>query len=103
MNLTSGTNLNGTWTGIATIPAYSEAGTWMASYVVVGDDVGNYKYYYTADLQTLGFPTQLLVTSNPNTTPPTLTNPTFNPTPVTITATSTTRNATTPPTAVIST
>src|SRR5258708_2415239 len=34
----------------------------MASYVVVGDDVGNYKYYYTADLQTLGFPTQLHVT-----------------------------------------
>src|SRR5258708_30739477 len=87
MNLTSGTNLNGTWTGIATIPAYSEAGTWMASYVVVGDDVGNYKYYYTADLQTLGFPTQLHVTSNPDTAPPTLTTFTFHPT---------TRNSTTP-------
>src|SRR5258708_26887613 len=87
MNLTSGTNLNGTWTGIATIPAYSEAGTWMASYVVVGDDVGNYKYYYTADLQTLGFPTQLIVNSTPTTAPPSSTVPSSNPPSVTLTTT----------------
>src|ERR1700674_5294023 len=43
--LTSGTDLNGTWTGSAVIPAYSEAGTWTVSYVYVQDYVGNAQDY----------------------------------------------------------
>src|SRR5258708_353286 len=96
MNLTSGTNLNGTWTGIATIPAYSEAGTWMASYVVVGYDVGNYKYYYPADLQALGFPTQLIVDSSATVVLASSTEPSSYAQSVTFTATATSSNGNTP-------
>jgi hypothetical protein len=62
-NLTSGTNLNGTWTGTATFPQYGEGGTWTVAYVVVVDNVGNTQVYYTSSLQSLGFPTQLIVDS----------------------------------------
>jgi hypothetical protein len=79
LSLASGTDLNGTWTGIATIQAFSEPGTWTVSYVYVGDNVGNYQEYYTAQLQALGFPINLQVTSVQDTQPPTLTNFTFSP------------------------
>jgi hypothetical protein len=79
LSLSSGTGLNGTWTGTATIQAFSEPGTWTISYVYVGDNVGNYQEYYTAQLQALGFPTSLQVTSVQDTQPPTLTNFTFSP------------------------
>jgi hypothetical protein len=78
-SLTSGTDLNGTWTGSATIPAYSEAGTWIVEYVLVFDYVGNTQYYFTSDLTALGFPTALQVTSNQDTQPPVLTSFTFSP------------------------
>jgi hypothetical protein len=61
MSLTSGNDLNGTWTGTATIKAYSESGTWTVAYVLVSDNVGNAQYYYTSQLQAMGFPTQLFV------------------------------------------
>lgn len=60
---TSGTNLNGTYQAVVTIPAHSEAGTWT----IVGslqDNASNSVYYSTAQLQTLGFPTTIEV--NPN-------------------------------------
>jgi hypothetical protein len=61
LSLASGTNLNGTWTGTATFPAYGEAGTWTVSYVYVQDNVGNYQEYSSSQLQAFGFPTQLFV------------------------------------------
>lgn len=81
-SLISGTNLNGTYQCTGTIQAYSEAGTWYVDYVYVEDNAGNQQYYYTSDLQSLGFPTNLQVTSNPDTTPPVLTNFIFSPTSV---------------------
>ena len=78
--LTLGSDLNGTWAGTATFPAHGEAGTWTVFSVLVTDNVNNNRFYYTSDLQALGFPTQLQVTSNnQDTTPPTLTGFTFSP------------------------
>src|SRR5579863_3716080 len=56
LNLTSGTNLNGTYTGTAVFPAYTEPGTWTAL-VTAYDNAGNELYDSTAQLQSLGFPT----------------------------------------------
>jgi hypothetical protein len=92
--LISGTNLNGTYQCTGTILAYSEAGTWYVDYVYVEDNAGNQQYYYTSDLQSLGFPTNLQVTSNPDTTPPVLTSFTFTPTSVNTTYGSATITAT---------
>ncbi|MGB8011994.1 MAG: Ig-like domain-containing protein [Terriglobales bacterium] len=61
LSLTSGNDLNGTWTGAVTLTAYTEAGTWSVAAVVVEDNAGNSQEYYTSDLQALGFPTQLFV------------------------------------------
>ena len=94
MSLSSGSDLNGTWTGTATFPAYGEAGTWTVNNVYVGDHVGNYEYYYTSQLQALGFPTQLIVTSNEDTQSPMLTSFTFSPTSINTTTSSATVNVT---------
>jgi hypothetical protein len=96
MSLTSGTDLNGTWTGTATFPAYSEAGTWTVEYVEVVDHVGNYQNYYTSQLQTLGFPTQLVVDSTTTVTLTSSANPSSYLQPVTFTATVTASNGNTP-------
>src|SRR5260370_1047373 len=37
LSLSAGTNLNGTYSGTATIPAYSEPGTWTVYYLSVQD------------------------------------------------------------------
>ena len=91
-NLISGTDLNGTWQCEMTIPAFSEAGTWTVLGVEVIDSGGNTKSYNTSDLQALGFPIQLEVTSNQDVTAPVLTGFTFSP--VTV-------NTTTSPAAVM--
>jgi hypothetical protein len=82
LSLSSGTDLNGTWTGIGTFPVGSETGTWVVGVVVLYDNVGNNQEYSTSDLQALGFPTTLQVTSIQDTTPPVLTGFTFSPTAV---------------------
>jgi hypothetical protein len=46
-------------------PQYGEGGTWRVETVFLQDDVGNYRYFNTADLQALGFLTTLTVTSGP--------------------------------------
>jgi hypothetical protein len=79
LQLSSGTDLNGTWTSATTIPAFSEAGTWTVYYVDMFDNVGNFQGYSTSQLQALGFPTTLQVTSNQDTQPPVLTGFTFSP------------------------
>ena len=92
--LSSGTSLNGTWTGTATIPAYVEAGTWTVAYLSMNDNVGNQQFYVTSQLQALGFPTALQVTSNQDTTPPTTTSFTFSPIAVNTTTSPATVNVT---------
>jgi len=52
---------------------YHESGTWEVEYVSAWDNVGNYGAYSTAQLASLGFPTQVQVV-NP---PPDLTGPTL--------------------------
>ncbi len=83
--LITGSNLNGTYQCGATIPAYSAPGVWSVESVYVQDNDGNGKVYYTSDLQSLGFPAALQVTSNPDTAPPVLTAFTFTPTAVNVT------------------
>lgn len=94
LGLTGGTDLNGTWTGSVTIPAYTEAGAWAVFDVEVVDNVENSAFYYTSQLQSLGFPTSLQVTSNQDTQPPVLTGFTFSPTAVNTTTNSATVNLT---------
>jgi hypothetical protein len=89
-SLISGTNLNGTWQCTANLAAYSEPGTWTVEYVVVVDNVNNTQFYYTSQLQALGFPTQLQVTSIQDSQPPVLTSFTFTPMAVNTTTSSAT-------------
>ena len=96
MALSSGTSLNGTWTGTATIPAYVEAGTWTVAYLSMNDNVGNQQFYVTSQLQALGFPTQLIVDSTTTVVLASSTNPSSYQQPVTFTATATSSNGITP-------
>ena len=56
-------NTSGQASATVNIPANSAAGTYTLDFISTRDTVGNNKYYYTADLSALGFPTTLLVTS----------------------------------------
>jgi hypothetical protein len=94
--LTSGTNLNGSYSATATIPAFSEPGTWTVSYMYVQDNVGNYQYYYTADLQALGFPTSFQFGATTSVALASSLNPAVFGQAVTFTATVTASNGTTP-------
>ena len=57
----AGTPLAGTWQLPATWPQYSEQGTWNLNYLFFQDAVGNYAYYTTAQLHSLGFPSSIVV------------------------------------------
>ena len=87
MSLTSGSDLNGTWTGTATFPAYGEGGTWTVEDVLVEDNVGNIQIYYTSQLQAMGFPTQLFVNEGTVVALVSSSNPSSYAQPVTFTAT----------------
>jgi hypothetical protein len=87
--LISGTDLDGTWQCTITFPAYGEAGTWIVSNIVVVDNVGNYQYYYTSQLQAMGFPTQLQVDEGTVVALASSANPSSYAQPVTFTATAT--------------
>ena len=63
--LTSGDTLNGTLEGTLAIPQFSENGTWTVTSVGLWDLTGNNTYIDNTTLQSLGFPTALIVTSNP--------------------------------------
>jgi len=69
----SGTTLNGTWQGTLTIPRFAESGVWKADQLRLFDNAGNQSFMRTAVLAAAGFPTDLAVTSVPDTTPPQLT------------------------------
>ena len=73
----SGNALDGVWQGTVTIPQYVASGTWQIQALYAYDVVGNQLYLGTADLDALGLVNpnimdSLDVTSNPDTTPPTL-------------------------------
>ncbi len=60
--LAAGTPLAGTWQVTANWPQYSEEGTWSAYYYWLQDNVGNRRYYSTAQLTAAGFPSTIVVT-----------------------------------------
>ena len=61
----SGDRFDGVWTCSVQIPQNGETGTWTVSRVDTYDEAGNMRRYLTPELQTLGFPTDLTVTSGP--------------------------------------
>lgn len=70
----SGTAAAGTYRCRTTVPAYLQGGAWRADTVHVQDVAGNFRRYTTAELDSAGFPTVLLVTgANPDTVPPAIT------------------------------
>jgi DNA-binding transcriptional MerR regulator len=75
-NLVNGTELSGTYAGTSQLPQGAQAGTWTFDYLYLVDDTGNYRYYYSNDLQSLGInPSSLNFTvsnSNSDTTAPVL-------------------------------
>jgi len=73
MRLSSGTNLNGTWTATYTVPQFVEPGIWTIASMSLWDNAGNLQLYYASDLQAMGYPTTLQVTSTQDTQPPALT------------------------------
>lgn len=68
----TGTALNGTWEGTVPIPQFAEAGTWKLN-VYLQDSPGNFVYLTPANLAALRFPTDLTVTSIPDTQAPQIT------------------------------
>ena len=69
---TAGTPQDGMWTGTVQVPQFATAGTWQLSSVQVLDFAGNNAQIVTAVLASNGFPTDVVVTSNPDTQAPTV-------------------------------
>lgn len=61
-DLVSGDALDGIYVNEFTLPRYCETGTWRLKYFLLYDDAGNHAALYQADMDALGFPTELLVT-----------------------------------------
>jgi hypothetical protein len=70
--LPGSTSLNVNYQATITIPQYSESGNWTAS-VTMSDADGNVVTLSASELASMFFPSVLMVTSVPDTTPPTLT------------------------------
>ena len=71
--------LDGTVTITITIEQYAEAGDWKVDYIRLKDIVHNSHIYWTGELETMGFPTILTVTSVEDLAYPTLTGFSFTP------------------------
>ena len=72
--LASGDEASGTWTCTLQIPEDAEEGSWIVTSVQAQDGAGNVAELTTGDLQTAGFPAELVVISpNADITPPSLT------------------------------
>jgi hypothetical protein len=69
----SGNGLDGMWAGSLVLPQFSEGGIWTVTSVQVFDLAGNTSSISTSVMVSRGFPTQVLVVSNPDTHLPTLT------------------------------
>jgi hypothetical protein len=59
--LNSGTPLNGQWQVSATLPQFSEGGTWTLQALTIQDRALNPLFFDNAALQALGFPTSFVV------------------------------------------
>ncbi len=68
----SGTPLDGTYSCTVQFPRFSEAGTWQVLVVELTDAAGNQGLLVTAALAGMGFPTDLEVLCQPDSTPPAL-------------------------------
>jgi hypothetical protein len=75
----AGTSLNGAYGGTVVIPRFSEAGVWKLRVTLLQDVAGNFTSLSAANLASLGLPTDLTVTSVPDTHPPTVTSISFTP------------------------
>lgn len=82
----SGTVNDGLYQATMTVPEFAEAGTWTIHRVFLKDNVGNADSVGTSELEVLGFPTQLEVVSVEDTSPPVLTDFSFSPSQVDVTA-----------------
>ena len=79
-NRVSGNSLDGIYQVSASVPQFSEAGTWRFIQIFMKDLVGNTIALGEADLSSRGFSTQLQVVSNPqDLNPPSLTEFSFAP------------------------
>ncbi len=58
----AGTAQSGTWQLPAGWPQFSEQGTWKLTYLNLFDAVGNATFYTPTQLQSMGFPTTIIVT-----------------------------------------
>jgi hypothetical protein len=74
----SGNAHNGVWVCAATVPQNSESGSWQVE-VRTKDYVYQERTYRATDLQQLGLPSQMLVSSIPDNDPPVLTGFDFTP------------------------
>lgn len=63
---TSGTGLDGTYEGVATIHRFAQQGTWKIRSVFIADEVGNVNILKTAQLEADGFPVALRVDPLPS-------------------------------------
>lgn len=66
--LTAGTAQAGTWTSSCFFPQYSQVGTWTVSGPTLRDAAGNLTTLQLVDLQSMGFPTSIDLTSTPSDT-----------------------------------
>jgi hypothetical protein len=71
-NRIAGDEYHGTYRGTATIPAFSELGTWTVFYAYLMDSASYGSFHFTPELVGMGFPTELLVTGVEDLTPPEL-------------------------------
>lgn len=86
---TSGSALNGTYTGTITVPRYTEAGSWNLVNTVAYDMASNSQLYLSPLFHQIiespsltipsSFQSTLQITSNPDTTPPVITSFTISP------------------------
>ncbi len=67
---TSGTPRNGAWSCVITLPRYSRSGVWTVRQTYAADAAGNAFAYNASQLSSLGFPSSLTVTSDPDTQAP---------------------------------
>ena len=75
----SGTPLAGTFECTIDFPQGSQIGVWTVLQIEVQDFDGNSAIYFSGDLQSAGFPTELTVSQQPDVTPPTLIDFNFTP------------------------
>ena len=85
-NRISGNSLDGVYEVVATVPQFSEAGTWHVIQVFMKDLVGNTVNIGETTLIGQGFPTELVVIGGPDLAPPDVAQFNFSPTSIDVSA-----------------